>query len=204
MSGGGDTPKNTLWAYEYEHGNFVLGSLHNGVLKIECETDSADLWVVDAEGVYRDNIAMDSGLKSDIVDAINAKYDTDFTELTMMQVSGIAIGDDCPDWDTYEKIQMPQIEFVKYLNSGTGNYMAGHIDYENKKLKIWSQSNQQALVLFDSAGKWIAGGGNPAWNTDFLNAVIAKGINVVSAEFEDIPNMQPGDTIENWSDYVEV
>lgn len=138
-----------------------------------------------------------------ILQAVNEKYGTSFEGWSQLPTA-YEVGGTVPNWDAYEKIEKEQIEFVKYLISVSSHYMAGYIDYDTMILKIWSQSNQQALVQFDEAGKWVAGGGNPQWNTDFLNAVIAKGINVVSAEFEDIPNMQPQDTIQNWSEYVEV
>lgn len=85
----------------------MLGNFHDDIINIECETSSADLYVVDAEGKYIENIAMHSYLESDVIDAINAKYGTNFTQLTMQKVTGIAIGDDCPNWNAYEKIEMP-------------------------------------------------------------------------------------------------
>lgn len=96
---------------------------------------------------------------------------------------------------------VPQTLFVKYFIEGENIYLAGYVDYQNMKLKIWSAYNQQAVLQFNNTGKSMGSGGEPAWNNGFLNAVIAKGINVVSAELEDLPR-QPQDTIQNWSEYV--
>lgn len=173
------------------------------MLYANTDDGSSALWVCDGNGVVVDNISYSLNERAPILEQINEHYGTSFTGWSDNEI-GLRLGDTVPNWNAYEKIEIEQIEFVKYKIAINDNFMAGHIDYDTMKLKIWSQANQQALVQFNSAGKWIGGGGDPTWNTDFLNAVIAKGINVVSAEFEDIPNMQPQDTIENWSEYVEV
>ena len=163
----------------------------------------AQIWYADGSGNVTGYTESVDDIAGTIIDAYNEHFGTGIQIWTPETIT-LQVGGTVPNWDAYEKIEKEQIEFVKYLISVSSHYMAGYIDYDTMILKIWSQSNQQALVQFDEAGKWIAGGGYPQWNTDFLNAVIAKGINVVSAEFEDIPNMQPQDTIQNWSEYVEV
>lgn len=158
---------------------------------------------MNSEGVVLEYSSEPFHKSDEIIAGINAHYGTSFYQEDDID-KDFTIGETMPNWNAYEKIEMPQIKYVKYFISNTNTYMAAHIDYDNMKLKIWSTSGQAAIVQFDSAGKWVAAGGDPRWNTDFLNAVIAEGINVESAELEDIPNMQQGGTIQNWSEYVEV
>lgn len=163
----------------------------------------SQIWYADGNGNVEGYTETVDNIAETIIGTYNEHFGTDI-QLWTPETKTLQVGGTVPNWNAYEKIEFSQIVFVKYFIEYSSHYMAGHIDYDNMILKIWSQANEQALVQFDTAGKWVGGGGQPQWNTDFLNAVIAKGINVVSAEFEDIPNMQPQDTIENWSEYVEV
>lgn len=172
-------------------------------MRIQTRGNSTTVWLSSGEGVINGTMSLSAPTLEKILQAVNEKYGTSFESWSQLPTV-YEVGGTVPNWNAYEKIEFEQIEFVKYKIAANGNYMAGHIDYNTMKLKIWSQANQQALVQFNSEGEWTGAGGYPSWNTDFLNAVIAKGINVESAEFEDIPNMQPHDTIQNWSEYIEV
>ena len=172
----------------------MLGNFHDNVINIECETNSADLYVVDAEGVYIENIAMHSYLESDVIDAINAKYGTNFTHITMQKVTGIAIGDDCPNWNAYEKISNLrwQIQFA-----GT-NGVFGII--ENNTFKVYA--NNASNVLISSNEGVVVGTQN--YSSDFgnfmKNKLIAAGIDVQSVE-QFITSLNVGDNVPDWSLY---
>ena len=173
------------------------------MLYANTDDGSSALWVCDGNGVVVDNISFSIGERAPILEQINEHYGTSFAGWSDNEIS-LRVGDTLPNWNAYEKIEMPQIEYVKYFISNTNTYMAAHIDYDNMKLKIWSTSGQAAFLQFNDSGKYVAVGGNPQWQNDFLNAVIAKGINVQSQELEDIPNWTVDYVIPNWSEYVEV
>lgn len=178
----------------------MLGNFHDNVINIECETNSADLYVVDAEGVYIENIAMHSYLESDVIDAINAKYGTNFTHLTMLKVTGIAIGDDCTNWNAYEKIGLPPNMLYKYKNPINQVWFFGEV--ENANAKIYGEDENTYFVLND-AGSII---GKNSANVDMLKDEIKTAIEAkISESLQSISivstSYQMGNTVDNWDDY---
>lgn len=201
MSGGGDTPKNTHWAYEFESGKFVLGVINDNVLNIECETDSSNLWVVDADGVYIEKIALHSYLESEIVDAINAKYGTDFTELTVMQVSDVTIGEDCPEWDAYEKFEIQWKKIAIQLASNS--WIIG--DFSNGIYRSWSNPGQNASILVHEDGVVFENQGVPAAaGVSYFNQYLTK-IGLEATSVEDYYITMPiGTNVPQWNEYEKI
>lgn len=200
MSGGGDTPtQNTYWAYELESGKYVLGSFRDDVLNIECETDSSDLWVVDEEGIYIENIALHSYLESEIVDAINAKYKTNFNELTVKQVTDVDIGDDCPNWEDYEKIMMSKKEYFRYQHTGSTAFVTGFVQGERAFLN--TNSSNATWNVSPEGEVWGAGGPVSTLEAEAKQLLLkkfGKDFNVIEAFVE---NWVSGQTVPNWDKY---
>lgn len=172
------------------------------MLYANTDDGSSALWVLDTNGVVVDNVSYALKDRARILAQINEHYGTSFTGWSDNEI-GLRLGDTIPNWSAYEKIELPETTFVKYFIESENSYLAGYIDNQNLKLKIWSTYNQQAVIQFNNSGKKITVGGQPQWNNDFLNAVNSKGIDVESAELEDMPE-QPDDTIQNWQEYMEV
>lgn len=162
----------------------------------------AQIWYADANGVITGNTPNADNVASAIIDGYNEHFGT-VIQIWTPETITLQMGDTVPNWNAYEKIEIAETTYVKYYISQQNIFLAGYIDYQNKKLKIWSAYNGQAVEQFDNSGKMVGAGGDPQWNNDFLNAVFAKGINVESAELEDIPQ-QPDNTIQNWEEYIEV
>lgn len=172
----------------------MLGNFHDNVINIECETNSADLYVVDAEGVYIENIALHSYLESDVINAINAKYGTNFTHLTMFKVTGIAIGDDCPDWDAYEKISDIRWAILYTGTSGVFGIV------ENNSYNVYINSGGSVLVT-NNEGEIV---GTQIYSSDFANFMKQKlanaGVNVQSVE-QFASSLDVGSNVPDWSLY---
>jgi len=202
MSGGGDTPtQNTYWAYEFESGKYVLGYFQDDELNIECGNDSSDIWVVNAEGVYTENIALHSYLESEIVDAINAKYGTNFTELTVKQVSDISIGDDCPDWDEYEKINGLWGSFAVSTRQDNTTYFICSINghealFQTRNSQMPFVSPAGIITVF---GPTVQGVGQ--WCVDKITE--QYGGSIISIETEET-QLNVGDEISGWNNYTKI
>ena len=111
--------------------------------------------MVDAEGVYIENIALHSYLESDVINAINAKYGTNFTHLTMFKVTGIAIGDDCPDWDAYEKIGIKLVNgFYKYDITNGQNTSFVAMQCEDGLINLYAADvkGEEKVIVYDNEG----------------------------------------------------
>lgn len=180
----------------------MLGNFHDDVINIECETSSADLYVVDAEGVYIENIAMHSYLESDVIDAINAKYGTNFTNLTMQKVTGIAIGDDCPNWNAYEKIEMPPTIYAKITPQGSSLWTIGKI--LGNTFKILCQNDEGAWQVTND-GKINGVFGHPYDLMSYMWAPKLQQAGYEISAFEiELVAYNVGDTIDNWDDFIEL
>ena len=162
----------------------------------------SQIWYADGNGNVAGYTESVDDIAGTIIDTYNEHFGTDISIWTPETIN-LQMGDTVPNWNAYEKIEITETTYVKYYISQQNIFLAGYIDYQNKKLKIWSAYNGQAVEKFDKSGKIIGPGGDTQWNNDFLNAVFAKGINVESAELEDIPQ-QPDNTIQNWEEYIEV
>ena len=179
----------------------MLGNFHDDVINIECETSSADLYVVDADGKYIENIAMHSYLESDVIDAINAKYGTNFTQLTMQKVTGIAIGDDCPNWNAYEKIEILSVYlkipftdslFAAGLLEGSTFYLYGE---ENDKVLQIKNENGEVANTYEGATVML--------QTYIIPKIREKGYEVENSII-DTTSYNMGDFIPNWEQYINV
>lgn len=179
----------------------MLGNFHDNVINIECETNSADLYVVDAEGVYIENIALHSYLESDVIDAINAKYGTNFTHLTMQKVTGIAIGDDCPNWNAYEKIEMSSIHVAIHMANEMSPMVFGKLKGDTVSLAC---QNASEAYLAMGQGQIINGSVDITNPTD-INTITSK----IQSQYPDVTNLgsfletyNVGDFVSDWEDYI--
>jgi hypothetical protein len=178
----------------------VLGNFHDDVISIECETNSADLYVVDAEGVYIENIAMHSYLESDVIDAINAKYGTNFTYLTMQKVTGIAIGDDCPNWDAYEKIFGDFGEKIASHFTSSPIVFIGRL--ENDIYHYYAIDENNAYGVLENEGRIVSTievkDNIPTLLLEHMNSA---GYNVLTIQPE-IISLEMNTIVPNWNDYL--
>lgn len=198
----GDVSQNTYWAYEYESGKFLLGKFNEDDIKVECETDSSNLWIVDAEGVYIEKDALNSYMESECLDTINAKYGTSFTALTMQKVTSIAIGDDCPDWDAYEKIVLPPTIYIKTTPTGSSLCTIGKI--LSNTFKILCQDNASAWqVTNEGIINGVFGNAQLMIEQIWTPKLQQAGYTISSYEIE-VVAYNVGDSIEDWNDFTQI
>lgn len=193
----GDASQNTYWAYEYESGKFMLGKFNEDDIKVKCETDSSDLWIVDAEGVYIEQDALNSYMESDCLDAINAKYGTNFSTLTMQKVKSIDIGETMPNWNAYEKIS--NIIYIKRNGPAIAGYIKDDTGYIYTKNSI--------CYIFDLESGEVTSVTGPQLNDSLKNPIIgwagAAGFTISQVEPKE-ENFEIGQSMQNWNNYVTI
>lgn len=98
MSGGGDTPTKTLWRFQGQ-GENMFGEYQDG--NLSCEgPDEEGIFIADNEGKI-------TSLQNFFPDQLKEIFEPYFGEIKNVQilvVTGLAIGDDVPNWDSYEII----------------------------------------------------------------------------------------------------
>lgn len=105
MSGGGETPTKTLWKYNQGAG-YLIGEFQNGKLLIE-GPDESHIFVTDADGKITQFSYSPSS--DEFIDGLKQIFSQYFGEIETVQiliVSGLAIGDDVPNWDSYELLEL--------------------------------------------------------------------------------------------------
>lgn len=102
MSGGGDTPTKTLWKIQGTEG-YSFGEFQNKKLYIEGPNEE-NAFVADADG----KILKTQYMEPSAIQQLKKAFSVFFGEIETIQitvVTGLAIGDDVPNWENYETLQ---------------------------------------------------------------------------------------------------
>jgi len=142
---------------------------------------------------------MHSYLESDVIDTINAKYGTNFTNLTMQKVTGIAIGDDYPNWNAYEKIRDTNVSF-KISATATHNSL-GHIKDETLQIFTWAERPGWGWTSNDNGVISDYGGPSQNASTSIINRLLELGITIKEVSNLDV-NFSIGEEIQDWDKYL--
>lgn len=92
------------------------------MLYANTDDGSSAIWVLDSDGVVIDNISYSIADRAQILAQINEHYGTSFTGWSDNEI-GLRIGDTIPNWNAYEKIELPEEPqyFRIYLQDYAGN-----------------------------------------------------------------------------------
>lgn len=190
----------TLFALEIESGRFISFYFQNGVLYANTDDWSSALWVLDGEGVVIDNISYSIADRAPILAQINEHYGTSFTGWSDNEI-GLRIGDTIPNWNAYEKIEMPETK--QYLAINYDDWTAGYL--ENENLYLYGHTSSGNIIICSEEGFVYQGGEvlseevRMILNSKLQNAGIQfNEIIVIESPYAD------GETIENWDNYQKI
>lgn len=99
MSGGGDTPTKTLWILRGGDG-FIFGQFQYGRVFIEGPSEDK-AYITDSHGKILAFVDYKPG-DDPLLEKMFAQYFGEIESVQILVVTGLAIGDDVPNWDTYE------------------------------------------------------------------------------------------------------
>lgn len=117
----------TLFALEIESGRFISFYFQSGMLYGNTDDGSSALWVCDGNGVVVDNISIYGAERAPILEQINEHYGTSFTGWSDNEM-GLRFGDTVPNWNAYEKIEMPAPNNLFKLKHANGQYFFMQLD----------------------------------------------------------------------------
>ena len=133
-----------------------------------------------------------------ILQAVNEKYGTSFESWSQLPTA-YEVGDTVPNWDAYEKIEMPpMVNFKYYLPSGA--YCAGYTQGEKAYVNV---NAEQTMFNMDIDGKIWSVFGTPENVLGLLQQPLYRQFGVLYAEilgFE--PGWSIGETVEDWISYI--
>lgn len=131
-----------------------------------------------------------------MIAAVNEKYGTSFTSYTPVEISGLDVGDDWPDWDAYEKIELDILN-VKF-NGGFFGQKVG-----DKLYIATSNGSNQIIVNMQSGLVGTLSGPvlDDQKKTNYLNYMRTTG-HEVSEVISKTLSLSVGDEIEGWNEYI--
>lgn len=169
------------------------------MLYANTDDGSSALWVCDGSGVVVDNISYSIGERALILEQINEHYGTSFTGWSDNEIS-LVVGDTIPNWNAYEKIEMPQtlVAVAKFNNLG---YVIGEI--VDKTFVCDAMEEDKAFSISNNGEVEQVGVGS---FSQFYNARI-KPLLETQFEIEGYTmnlnsGLVPGNPVPNWDKYT--
>lgn len=173
------------------------------MLYANTDDGSSALWVLDDDGVVIDNISIYGAERAPILEQINEHYGTSFTGWSDNEI-GLRFGDPLPNWNAYEKIELPEIIYINLqANSGNTGSFAGFI--LGNKFHWYSQNNGSKIIIVSNAtyniGTIVALiDWEQTLENNVLQAIRNNYPNVDDIETYDVTWSQ-GDIVPNWETY---
>ena len=171
------------------------------MLYANTDDGSSALWVCDGNGVVVDNISYSIGERAPILEQINEHYGTSFTGWSDNEIS-LRVGDTVPNWNAFEKIEMPETK--EYLALDYGTWSAGYLENENVYLYGFTSSGN--LMVCDADGLVYEGPG--ANFTDNLKTMLTYKLENAGIQFNEFVVIETpytsGETVENWENYRKI
>lgn len=169
------------------------------MLYANTDDGSSALWVLDDNGVVVDNISYSIADRAQILAQINEHYGTSFTGWSDNEIA-LSYGNTLPNWDAYEKIEMPEQFLWKFKIPWSSNTAFGKV--VNGILICYAKSLGTALVANDDG---LITGTNVAdenWLATFIKPKLDElGISYTGIDY-DTSTYNIDDTVQNWNEYT--
>lgn len=184
----------TLFAYEKVSGKFVIGYITNNTMFVH--TDGDDLLVADADGALSSLAYTNDDLKA-IQGAVNEHFETSTFGITAIQSSFIA-GSTVPNWDAYEKIEIPKRRVAAKIPSGSeANFIVGEI--ENSTFKVYAKSS--GGIISNNSGLIIADNGPAAYASQYIIGIFDQYGVTINTVVDEMVDLEINTYIPNWSQF---
>ena len=168
------------------------------MLYANTDEGSSALWVLDGDGVVIDNISYSIADRAPILAQINEHYGTSFTGWSDNEI-GLRIGDTVPNWNAYEKIEMP-LNLSALIPFNETRYIAIDV-FNGESGTIMCSGNSPMLIneskVFVSPGPPFSAGEEKA--KEFILEHYSINITNWSANNQ---SLSPGSTIPNSENYI--
>lgn len=170
-------------------------------MRIQTRGNSNVAWLSSGEGVINGTMSLSAPTLERILQAINEKYGTSF-EGWAQKPSVYEVGNTVPNWNAYEKIEMPPTIYVKTTPTGSSLWTMGKI--LGNTFKILCQDNESAWqVTNEGVINGVFGNEQSLIEQIWTPKLQQAGYAISSYEIE-IVAYNVGDSIENWNDFTQI
>lgn len=159
--------------------------------------DRAQIWYTDGSGNVAGYTESVGEIADTIIGAYNEHFGTDIA-LWTPETKSLQVGDTVPNWNAYEKIELPK-QYVR-TNLFEDKYAFGFV--QSNTLKVYGPASD-SFYMANNGGEIFSSAGNASnmINGTFKPRLIAQGYEVESAETE-ITSYEVGQQVEYWENYV--
>lgn len=160
----------------------------------------AQIWYADANGVITGYTPTADNVASAIIDTYNEHYGTDINIWTPETIN-LQVGDGVPNWNAYEKIEIPLIA-INIPQPGVSVYQFGNVIKDTYEI----QSNGNNVIVASSRGVILTTQG-AALEGQYLNTLKQRMIDNGYPITSIVPkqsSLQVGDSVENWNSYTKI
>lgn len=170
------------------------------MLYANTDDGSSALWVCDGNGIVVDNVSIYGAERAPILEQINEHYGTSFTGWSDNEM-GLRFGDHVPNWNAYEKIELPEPQGQKIAVKMDIRYIAGTL-LNGVYLCLATSSNSWAGISNDG----VVAGTYPKVSDvaiDLKSKLSAAGYTNVNVQMNET-FVASGDVLSDWSDYEKI
>lgn len=161
----------------------------------------AQIWYADANGVITGYTPTADNVASAIIDAYNEHFGTNINIWTP-ETKTLQVGGTVPNWNAYEKIELPNRFLWKYREMGGEGSVFGKV--ENDILICYAKSQGDVLIA-DENGLIIS---DTHVGGEFFEFMIKPRLNNLGITYTtisyDTSTYSENDNVKNWNDYNDI
>lgn len=170
-------------------------------MRIQTQGYSNKVWLSSDAGVIQGILIMSAPTLEKILQAVNEKYGTSLEGWSQLPTA-YEVGDTVPNWDAYEKIELPESKEYLGIDIDDG-YTVGYL--ENEKVYLYSYTYSGNIIVCSPEGRVYQGG---EVLSEELRTLMTSKLNNAGIQFNEFIGTQspyqPGETIENWENYRKI
>lgn len=170
-------------------------------MRIQTRGNSTTVWLSSDEGVIVGTMTMSAPTLEKILQAVNEKYGTSFEGWSQLPTA-YEVGGTVPNWEAYEKIELPQIYLWSSSLPGRWFFVFGKV--VNGVLTVYADTGQS---LFEASSRGEISGTYAISIEDF-EQIIRPRLEEKNVEFEsvvvDTTTYKMSDEVPNWNEYNQI
>lgn len=168
------------------------------MLYANTDDGSSALWVLDDDGVVVDNISYSIADRATILEQINEHYGTSFTGWSDNEI-GLRVGDTLPNWNAYEKIELPINRVGIRVNSDNAYFAFGILDNGVFTMNV---SSGGGSWISDRMGQVLNSSGPPQSAASYIiSQFAAYSVNVTEVQ-ANVETFEIGQEVPDWDKYT--
>lgn len=160
----------------------------------------AQIWYADGNGNVEGYTETVDDIAGTIIDAYNEHFGTDI-QIWTPETKTLQVGGTVPNWNAYEKIEMPQTKGYKSKSPYSQGHYSTAIE-DGDKLAIDVQAGTQLIILCDDEGIILQNTlitARDIWPRIWQNVATSKGLQDTLTLHEVV--QQIGEKLDNWESY---